>query len=448
MCRLLLMTGIQNPELAEKFMKEAKVPMSWGNTHGLGYTATKKDGDFFTERWHNNDMLFNRVNVMDSETSEKLKEYRPKLPKGSLDIDYSLRGEMDFSQVSSVTMHTRFATCGREFFNTHPFVDGDFSLVHNGVISNADSLKLNKISTCDSEAALQAYINNNVGVNIENAQSWLDLLAGYWAFGIFARDASGTRILDIIRNDAGLYYSEVDGLGKILATTQTIIENSCKELGLGYTKPTEIDPNTLFRFNATTGELMSSTKLKDSKLNKRWNSYGNYGGMSDKEYESVTGKKKEEASEKKQPKEYKGRITYSDGSYKILFKDGGYTLFDVNGKVIEYGLEPEKKTQEQLTILDGGDLNQSENESPNEDETPRTFASYDELFTYLYDTNEPLLDRLIEYDAMFMTNHSEQFEALPKMAREDTWQFDMFDDVLEDINVVYCMYFDSTPREN
>lgn len=446
MCRLLLMTGIQNPELAEKFMKEAKVPMSWGNTHGLGYTATKKDGDFFTERWHNNDMLFNRVNVMDSETSEKLKEYRPKLPKGSLNVDYSLRGEIDFSQVSSVTMHTRFATCGREFFNTHPFVDGDFSLVHNGVISNADSLNLNKISTCDSEVALQAYINNNVGANIENAQNWLDILSGYWAFGIFARDASGNRILDIIRNDAGLYYSEVDGLGKILATTQTIIENSCKELGLGYTKPTEIDPNTLFRFNASTGELLSHTKLKDSKLNKRYSS--GYYNMSDSTYESVTGKKKETASEKKQPREFKAKVTYTDGSYKIMFKDGGYTLYSSDGKIIEYGIEPEKKIEENLSELVGGDSNQSENESSNEDGTPRSFDNYEDLFNYLYDTDEPLLDRLVEYDTMFMTNYSEQFEAIPKQVREDTWQFDMFDDVLEDINVVYCMYFDSAPREN
>lgn len=446
MCRLLLMTGIQNPELATKFMKEAKIPMSWGNTHGLGYSATKADGNFFTERWHNNDMMFNRVNVMDEETSKKLKEFAPKLPKGSLNVDYDLRGEMDFSQISSVTMHTRFATCGREFFNTHPFVDGDFSLVHNGVIGNATQLNLNRISTCDSEAALQAYINNNVGTNIENAQAWLDLLSGYWAFGIFARDANGNRILDVIRNDAGLYYSEVDGLGKILATTQTIIETSCKELGLGYTKPTEINSNVLFRFNATTGELISETKLKDSKLNNRYSGYVNMYGDN---YEAVTGKKKEEvpSTKKKAPREYKGKVTYTDGSYKIMFKDGGYTLYSSMGKVIEEGVEYTPEEKKTLCLVEGGKQSDSESQSDEDKDIPE-FKSYEDLFNYLYNTDEPLLDRLCEYDYQFMTNYSEQFESLPREAREDSWQFDMFDDMLEDLNTVYNLFFDSETREN
>ena len=163
MCRLLLMTGLKDSNLAEQFMREAKVPMSVGNNMGIGYSAVKSNGDFFTERWHENEKFMDRNTVRSAEVSKELERFKPMLSSyTNIDQNYSLFGDRDMSDMTTVTMHTRFATCGREFMNTHPFVDGDTSLVHNGVIYNASSLNLNKISTCDSEVALQAYINNNV----------------------------------------------------------------------------------------------------------------------------------------------------------------------------------------------------------------------------------------------------------------------------------------------
>lgn len=397
MCRLLLMTAIKDANLAEQFMREAKVPMSVGNNMGIGYSAVKSDGSFFTERWHDNEKFMDRNTVRSAEIARELEKYKLMLSSyTNLDQNYSLFGNADMSDMTTITMHTRFATCGREFMNTHPFVDGDTSLVHNGVIYNANSLKLNKISTCDSEVALQAYINNNVGKELNNAQTWLDTLSGYWAFGILSRDTSGTRILDIIRNDAWLYYSEVRGLGVVFATTQDIISSSATKLGLEFTKPEVIKDNKLFRFNAVTGDLLAQVELKDSKLNKRTSYYG-YEDAYD--YEAVTGKKKDKPN---------------------------------------------------LTVLSNPSKIESENDESQES-LPlgvRNFSNYAELFEYLYNTDEPLLDRLLEYDDAFSTNHSYQYECIPPEFRQETWKLDDFDHVLDEIDEMYCHLFDSDARGN
>jgi predicted glutamine amidotransferase len=400
MCRLLLMTGIQKPDLVEPFMKEAKITMSVGNQMGIGYSAVKKDGDFFTERWHDNDKFFDRDSVRTEQIAAELSMYKKQLSSyTNIDQNYSLTGsEPTFSDVSTVTMHTRFATCGKEFENTHPFVDADHSLVHNGVINNAHSLGLNKISTCDSEAALQSYINNNVGKEIQNAQAWIDTLSGYWAFGILSRDASGVRILDVIRNDAWLYFSEVRDFGVVLATTENIITGAAKTLGLEYTKPKVIKDNKLFRFNATTGELISQTLLYDSKKNSR-SSYSS-GWQSNADYEKVTGKTREET--KKNP------------------------LVLVTDKSME--------------------VNPSKNESKKDDSADQlrpsdSYTNIGDFFDYLYNNDEPLLDRLHDYDQQFSTNHAYQYECLAPVYRSDSWATESFDTILDEIDEAYHYCF-------
>jgi len=392
------MTGLKDPTLIEPFMEEAKKSMSVGNSMGIGYSAVTKDGNFFTERWHDNDSFFNRDSVRSKDIVEELSQYKKYLSKfTNMDQNYSITGTMNFPDVTTVTMHTRFATCGKEFENTHPFVDSDTSLVHNGMINNYLSLNINKVSTCDSEAGLQAYINNNVGKEIGNAQAWLNTLSGYWAFGILSRDANGTRILDIIRNDAWLYYSQVTDFGTVLATTEEIITSATRKLGLEYTKPAAIKSNKLFRFNAVTGELMSQTQLEDSNKNSRYN----YSG-------------------------YQGNSNYgqTDDYYSIMGAHNNTKKKEL--ALVESTLPKESKKEEQ----DDQSINTPE----------RTFDDMGEFFEYLYDTNEPLIDRLYDYDEQFSTNHAYQYECLPKYYIQENWQLDDFDAVLDEIvdSYNYC----------
>jgi len=385
MCRLLLMTGIKDSELAAKFMKAAKIPMSVGNDMGIGYSAVKSNGDFFTERWHDNDMFMDRESVMTPEIIEQLKPFEKRLSK--LKINYDFRGELAdlaMTDIRTVTMHTRYATCGRDFMNTHPFVYGDTSLVHNGVINNDYSLNVNKISTCDSEAALQTYIQEGVATNFDNAQAWLDRLSGYWAFGILARDSSGRRIFDVVRNSASLYAANVEDLGLVIATTAGIIHSASLQTGLVAETPQLITANMLWRFDAVTGELLQKQQLRDSSLNNSY--YSSWGGTTD-QYEKVFG------------------------------------TAEVTKLPVSKPVEPVSETYEDVL----------------------------ELWDYVEDTNEPLIDRLDAYDKECNTRFTYMYESLPRDFRSVTWQKEDFFEVLDEIELAHSFYTSGakgTPKVN
>jgi hypothetical protein len=263
------MTGITEGLVAEEFMRRMAKPMSTTNKDGIGYSAVASDGELFSQRWLNNSQFFDKTEVMTPAISEQLASFASRLPKGALELNYSEFGNINFQDVKSVTMHTRFATCGREFANTHPFIDADTSLIHNGSISNAFSthyrvgLDINKISTCDSEAALQTYLKLGVNLDTSQAKKWLDLLTGSWAFGILSRNQQNNRILDVIRGTSMLYYMEVDGIGKIFTTNDDDAKAVIKDMGLTYVKePIFVASDEMYRYDAITGEFLDTVDIK------------------------------------------------------------------------------------------------------------------------------------------------------------------------------------------
>lgn len=269
MCKLLIMTGITEGLVAEEFMKRMATPMSRTNNHGIGYTAVSPSGELFSERWLLNNQFMSTKNVMTPEIAEALQPYADRLPEGSLDMNYSRMGNVDFSDVRTITMHTRFATCGRDFANTHPFIYEDTSLIHNGTINNAFSshyrtgLDVNKISTCDSEAALQTYLSQGVNLDTTKAKQWLDLLTGSWAFGILTRNQQGNRVLDVIRGISRLYYMEIDGVGKVFTTDNDDAKEVVRAMNLTFTKePIFLASDEMYRYDAVTGEFLESVDIK------------------------------------------------------------------------------------------------------------------------------------------------------------------------------------------
>lgn len=269
MCKLLIMTGITEGLVAEEFMKRMATPMSKFNSHGIGYTAVSPDGQMFSERWHNNDQFASTQNVMTPEVAEALMPYEARLPKGALDANYSVMGTPDFNNVRTITMHTRYATCGKEFANTHPFIYDDTSLIHNGTIRNAftthysTGLDVNKISTCDSEAALQTYLSQGVNLDGSKAKSWLDLLSGSWAFGILSRNTEGNRILDVVRGTSYLYYMQIEGLGKVFTTDDSDAKDVVKSMGLTFIEePFLVKHDQMYRYDAITGEFLTELDIK------------------------------------------------------------------------------------------------------------------------------------------------------------------------------------------
>lgn len=280
MCKLLLMTGIQDGLLALEFMKLMAKPMSFGNRDGIGYTGVKPNGELFSQRFRYNEHFMDIGSVMTPEISEALKPFESHLPAGALDPNYAQHGTPDFSEVKTLTMHTRMATCEKSLVNVHPFIDQDISLVHNGIIRNYDKLGLNKLSTCDSEAALQTYINQDVATAPSLAKKWLDLLEGSWAFGVLAKNQFGNRILDVVKGTSSLYFLEVPGLGKIFTTNDDDAKGVLREMNIDIPVAKSVEWNSMYRFDAITGELLETIDVKPTYYGHNSNHHGRTFGTS------------------------------------------------------------------------------------------------------------------------------------------------------------------------
>lgn len=383
MCKLLIMTGISESRVAKKFMEGMAVPMSKLNQHGIGYTAAKSNGDIFSERWLNNPSFMRYDSVMTPDIAKKLERFASRLPVGALDSNYSSFGEIDYDDMRTVTMHTRMATCGREFANTHPFIYNDVSLVHNGVIRNAftsnwsKGLDVNKISTCDSEAALQTYINERVQYDSSKAKGWLDLLTGSWAFGILSRNADNLRLLDVVRGSSLLYEMEIEGLGKVFTTDKDDALLVVRDLQLSLIKePTFVTMDSMFRFNAVTGELIEEIDVKPKVVaptynrnfwEDRFSQTGRTGGTRSS-FPSQT------SSLSKKDQEYNKDIMI--GAMGIV-EDSGPDLTNKHG---------------------GWDTNK--------------------VSRYVNNINEPLLDRLDIFDVVYDRDFADMYEDLPVELQE------------------------------
>lgn len=360
MCKVMIMTGIQDSPLALDFMRSVADNMSLGNTDGIGYSAINSQNKLFMEKWHNNKHFMNTTDVIDEATVEALKPFENRI--GKLPINYTSYGEVTRDDLRTVTMHTRYATCGKTFENTHPFIENDISLIHNGVISNAFSLNLNKNSTCDSENALQLYNNMQVNYNsgAEYFQSFLDKLKGGWAFGILAKNAEGTYMLDVVREGSRLYFSKIPEIGDncvVFATTSEIIELGCKSLGFpAREKIYLLTESNYHRFNALTGEVLSTTQLEDSLLNATSWSYSKAYGY----YPTNTQSTKKDTET-------------VDELYEYYSPDADKNLTSINDEF----------------LLDG-----------------------------FFDASEPIHDRLDGYDKMFDTQYLSTFEDLPVKVRD------------------------------
>lgn len=253
MCKILVMSGLK-PEvsdLAWEFIEEMGGVMSKGNNDGLGYTAVDQEGKMFGERWHNNYDAFDYRPI----SSSVLSKFNKFLEGENKRNTYNKFGSFK-KNISAITLHTRMATSGKEFQNTHPFVDlqHDTSVIHNGIITNhskEDQIR----STCDSERILNKYIEHKVMKNPNDIQKMVKDLTGYFACGIVSRDRDDRRVIDVFKSHANLNGLFIKQLGVfVFATSADDVENVCRTLGLTITYRSSVKENTLMRLDALTGE--------------------------------------------------------------------------------------------------------------------------------------------------------------------------------------------------
>lgn len=255
MCKILVMAGIKDDkqDAAWQFIEEMNTEMSFANRDGTGYTAVDAEGNMFGERWHNNYDAFDYRPATNLKILGKFKDFLDgevtKVNK------YNKFGTIK-DTIRAITMHTRFATSGKEFENTHPFVDVDkqTSVIHNGVISNI-SKEDNIRSTCDSERILNKYLEHEVMKFPEHMQKFVNDLKGYFACGIVSLDANNRRIIDLFKSRASLhalFIKELDTM--VFTTSDTDVNVVAKKLNMTVTHKFTVKEDRLLRLDALTGQ--------------------------------------------------------------------------------------------------------------------------------------------------------------------------------------------------
>ena len=264
----MVMAGINNKnrKLAVEFTKLMAKQLTPGNSDGLGYAAVNTKGNLFGERWLNNsDAFLNRpINqTLSKEESLLVDKYRGFLIPDVPPPTYNSFGDIDEENIAAITLHTRLATSGKEFINTHPFVLGDTSLIHNGVISNAGDLKMIQ-STCDSEAILNEYVENKVMDKPENIRKVANKLQGYYACGVFSQTKTGGNILDIFKDSrANLEAAYIVDLKTIVFSSRlSDIRAVCSQMGMEVGRTFKVSDDMLLRIDPVSGDVHSTVKFK------------------------------------------------------------------------------------------------------------------------------------------------------------------------------------------
>jgi glucosamine 6-phosphate synthetase-like amidotransferase/phosphosugar isomerase protein len=154
------------------------------------------------------------------------------------------------------------ATCGKGIENTHPFVQGETALIHNGVINNAHMLK-NVTSTCDSETILNEYIDRDVAGNPDSIQGVADALRGYYACGVVTK-ANGRQVVDIFKDArANLVVGYVKALGAyVYCTTEEILRKTARACGMTVGSVSRVNAGYHIRIDAVTGEVLFAKRFK------------------------------------------------------------------------------------------------------------------------------------------------------------------------------------------
>lgn len=302
MCKIMIMPGItdETKDNAWAFTKAMAKEMSAPNASekdGLGYAAIDNEGKLFGERWVNNREAFQHRYSYGFEVDSNILKRFKILNKEKVYGNFGTFSD----KIRSITLHSRSATGTVSYKNTHPFVEGTTSVIHNGVIYNDDELT-KKYSSCDSEVILHEYIKYNVANKSGKFKKLVNKLEGYFALGIFAKTNEGRVILDVIKDNTtkldAFLIKELDTI--VFATpkyTSSPVEEVCKTLGFTIVSKYEVKGNRLQRFDAITGEALAYESFKPQEFTRtthvptnKWNtdSYETYPYAGYNDYRGTT----------------------------------------------------------------------------------------------------------------------------------------------------------------
>jgi len=191
MCKLLFLTG-HNPAQRNSIIRHAwRYFERTGERDGFGAAWISRSGKLAHIR-SSNPLLTNRLTEWSEGWHDQVGYNEP-------------------SDGSALIIHGRKATCGKSLDNTHPMLDVEQALVHNGIVES-DRYK-NSSTTCDSELLLRAMQDKGT--------AGLASIEGYFAFALL--DAKAKRLTIVKDDQASLVSARIPGYGYAFGTTREAV---------------------------------------------------------------------------------------------------------------------------------------------------------------------------------------------------------------------------------
>lgn len=256
MCKLFILSNVSKltPKQLSRILKSSSQIMGKTDKDGFGWAMLNGNSfvgerclepEYFENRFFNNGTIPSQFKPI-FETWEA--NAFGKLPRAA---EYS----------GGLIVHARISTNTISLTNTHPFVNSDYALVHNGIVDNVGPAYEQR-TTCDSEHALEHLTTGGI-------DSMVGGISGYYAVGALNRKTGELLVVkDNIANLNACYVPSIDSMA--FGTNADQLHQVLKSAELSHTKIKAVKDNVALVFNRK-GELVSQSEIIPTQAPKAWN---------------------------------------------------------------------------------------------------------------------------------------------------------------------------------
>jgi predicted glutamine amidotransferase len=233
MCKLFAMTNVSDIKISEKLLYTIRNAVCKHNDKdGFGYVVNTIDGQIWGQKV---------VNPFKFRPLDTGKTTTQRLPIVSVTSQESF-GPVSHKDNVSLMAHGRMSTNTININNTHPFLNDDVALCHNGVVSDPYKTvdKATLKTDCDTELLLRMWETGGVNDIQDNA-------SGYYAVIVLDKLSQ----LHLIRDDRATLFIAWSDTAKsfLIATTVEIIEDIAKTMGWTIEAPESVLDNVYAVFS-------------------------------------------------------------------------------------------------------------------------------------------------------------------------------------------------------
>jgi predicted glutamine amidotransferase len=261
MCKLMILAGIGPTKSARAwdFVIAASKSMTEHDNDGYGYAALSPSG-LWGERWLDVRQAFRTREKLSAATKKYVEDL-----SGAVEVveSYNSFGTLSSEDTTAIIAHARMATCAKTLENVHPFLcmKEKTALVHNGIITNHAGFT-KSISSCDSEAILASYSENDISRQPGQIQALADTLDGSFACGVISHDGDRP-VVDIFKNAlTSLHVTFVRGLEcYAFATSPESLIQGCRKIRSPLQDIVSFKSNAFLRLDAVTGKTLNFSKF-------------------------------------------------------------------------------------------------------------------------------------------------------------------------------------------